>query len=150
MSTINKVLLIGNLGDDPEVRHMASGEPVANLRVATSERWRDKVSGEQREQTEWHRVVLYRRLAEIARDHLHKGDSVYIEGRIRTRKWQDQSGVQRYSTEIEGLGLQMLGGKGATEARDPELPAAPRKHVDVPAAGARNPWPLGDNETIPF
>ncbi|MEW9809297.1 MAG: single-stranded DNA-binding protein [Candidatus Symbiodolus clandestinus] len=105
---VNKVILIGNLGQDPEMRYMPNGTPVANLRLATSESWRDKNSGEQKELTEWHRVVLYRRLAEISGEYLRKGAKVYIEGRLRTRKWQDQSGQERYTTEIQGDTLQML------------------------------------------
>jgi single-strand DNA-binding protein len=109
---INKVILIGNLGADPETRAMPSGTQVANLRVATSESWRDKQSGEQQERTEWHRVALFGRLAEIAGEYLRKGSQVYIEGSLRTRKWQDKQGNDRYSTEIIGNELQMLGGRG--------------------------------------
>jgi single-strand DNA-binding protein len=109
---INKVILIGNLGADPETRAMPSGTQVANLRVATSESWRDKQSGEQQERTEWHRVALFGRLAEIAGEYLRKGSQVYIEGSLRTRKWQDKQGNERYSTEIVGNELQMLGGRG--------------------------------------
>ncbi|MBV8147039.1 MAG: single-stranded DNA-binding protein [Gammaproteobacteria bacterium] len=109
---INKVILIGNLGADPETRAMPSGTTVANLRVATSESWRDKQTGEQQERTEWHRVALFGRLAEIAGEYLRKGSQVYIEGSLRTRKWQDKQGNERYSTEIVGNELQMLGGRG--------------------------------------
>ena len=109
---INKVILVGNLGADPETRAMPSGTTVANLRIATSESWRDKQSGEQQERTEWHRVVLFGRLGEIAAEYLKKGSQVYIEGSLRTRKWQDKSGVERYSTEIVGNDMQMLGGRG--------------------------------------
>jgi single-strand DNA-binding protein len=109
---INKVSLIGNLGADPETRAMPSGTTVANLRVATSESWRDKQTGEQQERTEWHRVALFGRLAEIAGEYLRKGSQVYIEGSLRTRKWQDKQGNERYSTEIVGNDLQMLGGRG--------------------------------------
>ena len=113
---INKVILIGNLGADPETRAMPSGTTVANLRVATSESWRDKQSGEQQERTEWHRVALFGRLAEIAAEYLKKGSQVYIEGSLRTRKWQDKQGNERYSTEIIGNELQMLGGRGGAGA----------------------------------
>jgi len=113
---INKVILIGNLGADPETRAMPSGTTVANLRVATSESWRDKQTGEQQERTEWHRVALFGRLAEIAGEYLRKGSQVYIEGSLRTRKWQDKQGNDRYSTEIVGNDLQMLGGRGGTGA----------------------------------
>jgi single-strand DNA-binding protein len=110
---INKVILIGNLGADPETRAIPSGTTVANLRIATSESWRDKQSGEQQERTEWHRVALFGRLAEIAAEYLKKGSQVYIEGSLRTRKWQDKQGNDRYSTEIIGNDLQMLGGRGS-------------------------------------
>ena len=109
---VNKVILIGNLGADPETRAMPSGTTVANLRVATSESWRDKQTGEQQERTEWHRVALFGRLAEVAGEYLRKGSQVYIEGSLRTRKWQDKQGNERYSTEIVGNDLQMLGGRG--------------------------------------
>ena len=109
---VNKVILIGNLGADPETRAMPSGTTVANLRVATSESWRDKQSGEQQERTEWHRVALFGRLGEIAAEYLRKGSQVYIEGSLRTRKWQDKQGNERYSTEIIGNEMQMLGGRG--------------------------------------
>jgi single-strand DNA-binding protein len=108
---INKVILVGNLGADPETRAMPSGSTVANLRIATSESWRDKQSGEQQERTEWHRVVLFGRLGEVAAEYLKKGSQVYIEGSLRTRKWQDKQGVERYSTEIVGNEMQMLGGR---------------------------------------
>jgi single-strand DNA-binding protein len=113
---INKVILIGNLGADPETRAMPSGSQVANLRIATSESWRDKTSGEQQERTEWHRVALFGRLAEIAAEYLRKGSQVYIEGSLRTRKWQDKQGNERYSTEIIGNEMQMLGGRGGAGA----------------------------------
>ena len=113
---INKVILIGNLGADPETRAMPSGTTVANLRVATSESWRDKQTGEQQERTEWHRVAFFGRLAEVAGEYLRKGSQVYIEGSLRTRKWQDKQGNDRYSTEIIGNELQMLGGRGGAGA----------------------------------
>lgn len=109
---INKVILIGNLGADPETRAMPSGSQVANLRVATSASWRDKQTGEQQERTEWHRVAFFGRLAEIAGEYLKKGSQVYIEGSLRTRKYTDKQGNERYSTEIIGNELQMLGGRG--------------------------------------
>lgn len=111
MAGINKVIIVGNLGSDPEIRTMPTGEQVANITVATSESWTDKNTGEKKTQTEWHRIVLYRRLAEIAAQYLHKGSQVYIEGRLKTRKWQDSSGQDRYTTEIQGDNLQMLGGR---------------------------------------
>jgi single-strand DNA-binding protein len=109
---INKVILIGNLGTDPEVRYMPQGGAVANLTVATSESWTDKNTNEKKEQTEWHRVVIYQRLAEIAGEYLRKGSKVYIEGKLKTRKWQDKDGVERYTTEIIANELQMLDGRG--------------------------------------
>ena len=109
---VNKVILVGNLGADPETRAMPSGSTVANLRIATSESWRDKTSGEQQERTEWHRVALFGRLAEVAAEYLKKGSQVYIEGSLRTRKWTDKQGQERYSTEIIGNDMQMLGGRG--------------------------------------
>ena len=121
---INKVILIGNLGADPETRAMPSGTTVANLRVATSESWRDKQTGEQQERTEWHRVALFGRLAEIAGEYLRKGSQVYIEGSLRTRKWQDKQGNERYSTEIVGNELQMLGGRGGAQAGTVGSPAS--------------------------
>ncbi|MEN9706321.1 MAG: hypothetical protein RLZZ393_2200 [Pseudomonadota bacterium] len=119
---INKVILIGNLGQDPEVRAMPSGSSVANLRIATTESWRDKQTGENKEVTEWHTVVLFGRTAEVAQQYLRKGSSVYIEGRLRTRKWQDKSGNDRYTTEIVANDMQMLGGRGGGgggESREP-------------------------------
>ena len=109
---INKVILIGNLGQDPDTKAMPSGTTVCNLRIATSESWKDKQSGEMKEQTEWHTVAMFGRLAEIAGEYLKKGSQVYIEGRLRTRKWQDKSGNDRYSTEIVANEMQMLGGRG--------------------------------------
>jgi len=112
---INKVILVGNLGGDPEVRYMPSGGAVANLTIATSDSWRDKATGEQREKTEWHRVALFGKLAEVAGEYLRKGSQVYIEGQLQTRKWQDQSGQDRYTTEVVVQGfngvMQMLGGR---------------------------------------
>lgn len=110
---VNKVILIGNLGQDPEVKYMPSGGAVTNVTVATSESWKDKNTGEQKENTEWHRVVFFRRLAEIAGEYLKKGSKVYIEGKLQTRKWQDQSGNDRYTTEIIANEMQMLDGRGA-------------------------------------
>ncbi len=111
---VNKVILVGHLGADPEVRYTQSGSPVANLRIATSERWKDKQSGEPQERTEWHRVVLFGKLGEIAEQYLKKGSQVYIEGRLQTRKWQGQDGQDRYSTEVVGNDMQMLGGRGGS------------------------------------
>ena len=110
---INKVILVGNLGQDPEVRYMPSGSQVTNVRIATSDSWKDKQSGEQKERTEWHTVVFFNRLAEIAGQYLKKGSQVYVEGRLQTRKWQDRDGNDRYTTEIVANEMQMMGGRGA-------------------------------------
>ena len=118
MAGINKVIIVGNLGNAPEIRTMPNGEQVANITVATSESWTDKNTGERKEQVEWHRIVLYRRLAEIAGQYLHKGSQVYIEGRLKTRKWQDNNGQDRYTTEIQGDNLQMLGGRNQDAAQN--------------------------------
>lgn len=118
MAGINKVIIVGNLGNDPEIRTMPNGEQVANITVATSESWKDKNTGERKETVEWHRIVLYRRLAEIAGQYLHKGSQVYIEGRLKTRKWQDNNGQDRYTTEIQGDNLQMLGGRNQDAAQN--------------------------------
>ncbi|WP_448168527.1 single-stranded DNA-binding protein [Burkholderia ambifaria] len=112
MASVNKVILVGNLGADPEVRYLPSGDAVANIRLATTDRYKDKASGDFKEMTEWHRVAFFGRLAEIVSEYLKKGSSVYIEGRIRTRKWQGQDGQDRYSTEIVADQMQMLGGRG--------------------------------------
>lgn len=114
MASVNKVILVGNLGADPEVRYLPSGDAVANIRLATTDRYKDKTSGEMKEATEWHRVSFFGRLAEIVNEYLKKGSSVYIEGRIRTRKWQAQDGTDRYSTEIVAEQMQMLGGRGGS------------------------------------
>jgi single-strand DNA-binding protein len=109
---VNKAILIGNLGADPETRYTPSGTAVANIRIATTESWKDRQSGEQQERTEWHRIVAFNRLAEIIGEYLKKGSQVYIEGKLQTRKWQDQSGNDRYTTEIVANDMQMLGGRG--------------------------------------
>jgi single-strand DNA-binding protein len=129
---VNKVILIGNLGQDPESRTTPGGTTVTNIRIATSESWRDKQSGEMKEQTEWHTIVLWNRLGEIAAEYLKKGSQVYIEGRLRTRKWQDKTGNDRYSTEIVASEMQMMGGRGgggggggaSQETRDSRDPSA--------------------------
>lgn len=116
---VNKVILIGHLGNDPEIRYMPAGGAVANLTLATSESWRDKQSGEMREKTEWHRVIIFGKLAEVAGEYLKKGSQVYIEGSLQTRRWQDQSGQDRYTTEVVvniGGSMQMLGGNGGNQA----------------------------------
>lgn len=109
---INKAIIVGTVGRDPEIRHTASGSAICNLSVATSEKWKDKQTGEQKENTEWHRVAMFGRLAEITGEYVKKGSQVYIEGRIQTRKWQDKDGQDRYTTEIVANEMQMLGGRG--------------------------------------
>ena len=138
---INKVILIGHLGADPETRAMPSGMTVANMRLATTESWKDKQSGEQQERTEWHNVALFGRLGEIAAEYLRKGSQVYIEGRLRTRKWQDKEGRDRYTTEIVANEMQMLGGRGGTGGGGgggggSSEPAPRPEHAEAAAAGA--------------
>ncbi|MGH6885677.1 MAG: single-stranded DNA-binding protein [Geminicoccales bacterium] len=147
---VNKVILIGHLGQDPQQRAMPSGKAVVNLRVATSEQWRDKQTGESKESTEWHNVVMFDRLAEIAAEYLRKGSQIYVEGRIRTRKWQDKEGNDRYSTEIIAHEMNMLGGRGSA---DRGMPAAPDRSRDRSEESARAE-PAGVSESfdddIPF
>jgi single-strand DNA-binding protein len=141
---INKVILIGHLGADPETRAMPSGMTVANMRLATTESWKDKQSGEQQERTEWHNVALFGRLGEIAAEYLRKGSQVYIEGRLRTRKWQDKEGRDRYTTEIVANEMQMLGGRGGAggggSGAGGSSETAPRaeraEHAEAAAGGA--------------
>lgn len=155
---INKVILIGNLGQDPEVRYMASGAAVANITLATSESWRDKQTDEKKERTEWHRVVLIGKLAEVAGKHLKKGTQVYLEGKLQTRKWQDQSGQERYSTEVlvdsfTGV-MQMLGGS----SQGNQVPQSTRQQQGKPAAqpatsstqGGYNEPPIDYDDDLPF
>ncbi|WP_226806914.1 single-stranded DNA-binding protein [Candidatus Vallotia cooleyia] len=118
MASVNKVILVGNLGADPETRYLPSGDAVTNIRLATTDRYKDKASGAFKELTEWHRVVFFGRLAEIAAEFLKKGSPVYLEGRLRTRKWQDQSGQDRYSTEIVVDNMQLLGGRSGSAGND--------------------------------
>ena len=117
MASVNKVILVGNLGRDPEVRNMPNGDAVCNFSIATTDSWKDKGSGQKQERTEWHNIVMYRRLAEIAGEYLKKGSSVYIEGRLQTRKWQDKDGHDRYTTEIIADQMQMLGSRGDVGSR---------------------------------
>lgn len=118
MAGVNKVIIVGNLGNDPEMRTMPNGDAVANISVATSESWTDRNTNERREVTEWHRIVFYRRQAEICGEYLRKGSKVYVEGRLKTRKWQDQNGQDRYTTEIQGDVLQMLDSRGDRQTSD--------------------------------
>jgi len=146
---INKVILIGNLGQDPEVRYMPNGNAVANITVATSDSWKDKQTGERQERTEWHRVVLFRRLAEIAGEYLKKGSKVYIEGRLQTRKWQDQTGQDRYTTEIVANDLQMLDSRagGGSAAYDNGFSSGQQQTKPAPAAPASD---TDFDDDIPF
>ena len=151
MASINKVILIGNLGRDPEVRYTPSGAAVCNVSVATTRNWKDKNSGDKVEETEWHRVVFYDRLAEIAGEYLKKGRPVYVEGRLKTRKWQDKDGKDNYTTEIVAEQMQLLGGRegggggggygggqgGNPEDYSQEAPSAPSRPAARPAAAQR-------------
>jgi single-strand DNA-binding protein len=150
---VNKVILIGNLGQDPDTRYMPSGKAVTNIRIATSESWKDKQTGDQQERTEWHSVVMYDKLGEIAAEYLRKGSQVYIEGKLRTRKWQDKEGKDRYTTEIIADQMQMLGGRGGAgagggaggggESRS-SRPAPSEERASAPAAEE------GFDDDIPF
>ncbi len=143
MSAVNMVILIGNLGADPEVRSFADGSTVCNIRLATTESWKDKATGEKREATEWHRVVLYRKLGEIAGQYLKKGSSVYIEGRLKTRKWQDKEGQERYTTEIEASEMKMLGSGTGSGGQD-------RSAKPAPVSGSTTSRPYDVDDDIPF
>jgi single-strand DNA-binding protein len=149
---INKVILIGNLGQDPEVRSTASDQVVASLRVATSESWRDKASGERIERTEWHRISVWGRLAEICRDYLHKGSRVYIEGRLQTRKWQDKDGNDRYTTEIVASDMQMLDSRADGDGDSRRYGDSGRPEGRAPAAAdtGNGSQPFDIDDDIPF
>jgi single-strand DNA-binding protein len=164
MASINKVILIGNLGRDPEVRYTANGAAICNITIATSRNWKDKNSGEKMEETEWHRVVFYDRLAEIAGEYLKKGRSVYVEGRLKTRKWQDKDGVEKYTTEVIADNMQLLGGRdgggggdeggsgggGYSRPQQSERPAqAARPAASKPAAKSSTGFDDMDDD-IPF
>ncbi len=149
MASVNKVILVGNLGRDPELRYLPSGDAVANVTIATTDRYKDKQTGEAKELTEWHRVNFFGKLAEIAGQYLKKGSQVYVEGSLRTRKWTDQSGQEKYSTEIRADTMQMLGsrqGMGAPSGEDSSYEAAPRRAAPptrpaAPAPAPRAPAP---------
>ncbi|CAG9416424.1 single-stranded DNA-binding protein [Providencia alcalifaciens] len=148
---VNKVILIGHLGNDPEIRYMPNGGAVTNITLATSESWRDKQSGEIREKTEWHKVIIFGKLAEVAGEYLKKGSQVYIEGSLQTRKWQDQSGQDRYTTEVVvniGGSMQMLGGNGGNQAGSQQ----PTRQTQQPQQQApQNEPPMDwDDQEIPF
>lgn len=160
MASVNKVILVGNLGRDPETRYTADGAAITNIAVATSDRWKDKASGEMKEATEWHRVVFFGRLAEIAGEYLRKGRSVYVEGRLRTRKWQDKEGQDRYTTEIVADNMQMLGSREGMGGPAPEFdggddaPArsnAPARSAPSRPAAAKPAAQIADmDDDIPF
>jgi single-strand DNA-binding protein len=160
MASVNKVILVGNLGADPETKYLPSGDAVTNIRVATTDRWKDKASGEMKEATEWHRIAFFGRLAEVSGEYLRKGSQVYVEGRIRTRKWQDKEGQDRYSTEIVGDVMQMLGSRsGSGEPRsepmrtgEPKGGTAGGTAAATAGAGAKKPAGKFDDmeDDIPF
>lgn len=139
---INKVIIVGNLGQDPETRYVPSGAAVTNFTVATNESWKDKQTGEQKDRTEWHRVAMFGRLAEVAAEYLRKGSQVYIEGKLRTRKWQDRDGKDRYTTEIIADEMQMLGGRGGG--------SAPMSSESAPVSASPQPSADDFDDDIPF
>ncbi len=145
---VNKVILVGNLGNDPDVRYTASGAAVANVSIATSESWKDKNTGEQQDRTEWHRVVFFGRLAEIVSEYLRKGSQIYVEGRLQTRKWQDKEGTDRYTTEIVANEMQMLGGRGGGGGGSDNYSSSKSQNEPAPAPA---PEPNNDfDDDIPF
>jgi single-strand DNA-binding protein len=148
MASVNKVILVGNIGADPETRYMPNGDAVTNIRLATTETWKEKETGEKREQTEWHRVVFFRQLAEIAAKYLKKGSQVYVEGQLKTRKWQGQDGQDRYTTEIVANEMKMLGNKAAGAATGTSAASAAR----AMGGGAGNAAPAAADfeDDIPF
>ena len=156
MASVNKVIIVGNLGRDPETRYLPSGEAVTNISIATTDTWKDKATGEKKEATEWHRVAFFGRLAEIAGEYLKKGSQVYVEGSLRTRKWQDKEGKDRYTTEIRADTMQMLGsraGSGEPRGEPRGEPAAPRGETTAKAgAPAKKPAGKFDDmeDDIPF
>lgn len=148
MASVNKVILIGHLGKDPETRYMPNGDQVANITVATSEQWTDKATNEKKEATEWHRVVFFRRLAEIAGQYLKKGSQVYLEGKLKTRKWQDKEGQDRYTTEIHADSLKMLSKR--PEGAGGAAPPAAAQRPPTPAASGSGMDFDGFEDDIPF
>ena len=153
MASLNKVQLIGNMGADPEMRYLPNGDAVCNIKIATSESWKDKQTGDKKEATEWHRVVFFRQLAEIAGKYLKKGASVYVEGSLKTRKWADKDGIERYTTEITGNEMKMLGGRqdsgGEHAPRQQESRPAPASSTGQAAAKKRPSFEDMDDD-IPF
>jgi single-strand DNA-binding protein len=153
MASVNKVILVGNLGADPETKYLPSGDAVTNIRIATTDRWKDKASGEMKEATEWHRIAFFGRLAEIAGQYLKKGSQVYVEGSLRTRKWQDKEGQDRYSTEIRADSMQMLGARaGSGEPRPEGARASAEPKAAAAATAAKKPAGKFDDmeDDIPF
>ncbi|MGQ0654727.1 MAG: single-stranded DNA-binding protein [Betaproteobacteria bacterium] len=152
MASVNKVIIVGNLGADPETRYLPSGEAVTNIRVATTDKWKDKASGEMKEATEWHRIAFFGRLAEIAGEYLKKGSQVYVEGALRTRKWQDKDGQDRYSTEIRADTMQMLGRREGAGSGPREAPARAEAQAEPRPAAAKKPAGKFDDmeDDIPF
>lgn len=154
---VNKVILVGNLGNDPEVKYLPSGSAIANITLATSEEWRDKATGETKTNTEWHRVVLFGKLAEIAGEYLRKGSQVYIEGQLRTRKWTDNAGVEKYTTEVVvnvGGTMQMLGGKQDGKPQQTQQQVGQKQQTkpqqqSKPSSGPHEP-PTDFDDDIPF
>ena len=154
MSSVNKVILVGNIGKDPEVRYLQSGDQICNVTLATSEKYKDKASGEYKENTEWHRVVFFGKLAEICGQYLQKGKKIYVDGRIRTNKWQDKEGNERYTTEIIGSEMKMLSGKDDSGRREaPEAPGtmaeADKKKAATASAKTGSPFDDMDDD-VPF
>ena len=151
MASVNKVIIVGNLGADPETKYLPSGDAVTNIRVATTDTWKDKTSGEKKEATEWHRIAFFGRLAEIAGEYLKKGSQVYIEGSLRTRKWQDKDGQDRYSTEIRADVMQMLGRReGGGDRSMSERPARSEQPKAAAAAPAKKGKFDDMEDDIPF
>lgn len=146
MRGVNKAIVLGNLGNDPELKNLPSGAAVCSLSVATTEKWKDKQTGQEQEHTEWHRISLFGRMAEVAAEYLRKGSQVYIEGRLRTRKWQDKEGKDRYSTEIVASDLQLLGGRGNSSG----APAPARAASKQQPADNKPTEQFRDDDDIPF
>ena len=144
--SVNKVILVGRLGKDPETRYMTNGEAVTNATLATSENWKDK-SGEKQEKTEWHNLVFYRRLAEVAGEYLKKGSQIYVEGKIQTRKWQDKNGQDRYTTEIEASAMQMLDSRSSENQSDARVTIAP---IKTPVIPHKTPSYMDELDDYPF
>lgn len=150
MASVNKVIIVGNLGKDPETRYMPNGEAVSNIAVATTESWKDKQSGEKKEQTEWHRITFYRKLSEVAGKYLKKGSQVYIEGKLQTRKWTDKEGIERYTTEIIADTMQMLGGRQSSDESQPSKPVSGDDYRAVKSGAKQAPNFSDMDDDIPF